>query len=204
MRRCHSERGGQPGPSQGPGPEAGGFVSQDRVTCLAHCPGLLVSLGEGSWDLQAWEFGCCHVRALQSHSEAWSHTPAAHKLWCQGVLRAWGSGEAQGCMMVGVSESSSVLVRCPVCKSSWKSRCGKGDSSHARFRVPGGSCCWGNHEYGVGSLKKGLSVHPEVASWAESRGSHHHRQFHPHDNLQCGSCYHPTLQMRRLRRRQIK
>lgn len=73
-------------------------MSRDRVTCLAHCPGLLVSLGEGSWDLQAWEFGCCHVRALQSHSEAWSHTPAAHKLWCQGVLRAWGSGEGVGAL----------------------------------------------------------------------------------------------------------
>lgn len=51
--------------------------------------------------------------------------------------------------------SAEILVE----EQTWQ----EGAPPMPRLQVPGGSPCWGSHEYGVGSLKKGLSVHPEVA-----------------------------------------
>lgn len=74
--------------------------------------------------------------------------------------------EAQDSMVVAVLGSSLVSSgvgqRCPIWKYSWKSRSSKRDPSCARLWAFGGSHGLGSHECGMGSFKKGFSVHPEV------------------------------------------
>lgn len=129
---------------------------------LGGLPGLGVQVG------QRWK--------PQSYPEAWSHTAAAHEPWCrefsgsqrlgEGVRALWGRRKLGGPAVVGVSESSPLapqLVRDARGGSPHGEQTWHGGPSHAQARGPRGSRYWGSHECGVGSLKNGLSVHPELA-----------------------------------------
>lgn len=77
-------------------------------------------------------------------------------LWSRRKLRGGGCVREQlGQLRAGSGMPSvEILVE----EQTWQ-----GSPPRPRLQVPGGSCCWGSHEYRVGSLKKGLSIHPEVA-----------------------------------------
>lgn len=126
--------------------------------------------------LLASELRLCSARALRHHPEAWAHTPAGQELWHQasrgqekrsGLFEAGGSSGLHDGGCVEGSLVTRVLVRDAQCGyPHGRAGVAGGDPSRAwasGLRGPGGSRSRRSHRHGVGSLKKGLSVHPEVA-----------------------------------------